>query len=473
MESKKELKKPITDCPICFCPLDDTAIQIENCEHKFCKECLQEHAKVNITDRKIPIPCPSANCKSTISFTTILDIVEDKALIEKYDNFALMNIFELNPDKLSWCPSAGCNYGFEYDKSITLFKCPMCSKTYCLKCRCEEHKGMTCEAYREKHQDKEFYDLAKQVNMKQCPKCQFWIEKNDGCNHMTCRCRYEFCYVCGKEGAVSHPHTELIRPIINNRENVNNNNQNHRNEIRQEQREFRNYERILDALNDSNISMNNTIVVNNNRFEPTERVYSSYNRNVIEIPISKPVNELPKKKDGTLDMRHKVNRDYVESVSMKDDDLPRKKDGTLDMRYKVNQSTVMSASTFNDNNSMFSNSFFRGYKNESKPINVLNNTGYSGPLKSDGTPDMRYSVNKNASSVNYSYSNQSSYTGPLKKDGTPDMRYSVNKSNFSNSSYSYSNSNSSYSNYSTGSYSGGPLKKDGTPDMRYACNRRK
>ncbi len=36
------------------------------------------------------------------------------------------------------------------------------------------------------------------------------------------------------------------------------------------------------------------------------------------------------------------------------------------------------------------------------------------PVKADGTPDMRYTVNKNA-------------TKPLKADGTPDMRFKANK----------------------------------------------
>jgi len=34
---------------------------------------------------------------------------------------------------------------------------------------------------------------------KKCPKCHHWIEKNDGCDHMTCRCSHQFCWVCSAD----------------------------------------------------------------------------------------------------------------------------------------------------------------------------------------------------------------------------------------------------------------------------------
>ena len=35
------------------------------------------------------------------------------------------------------------------------------------------------------------------ANTKKCPRCSTAIEKDEGCNHMSCRkCRYEFCWIC-------------------------------------------------------------------------------------------------------------------------------------------------------------------------------------------------------------------------------------------------------------------------------------
>jgi len=33
---------------------------------------------------------------------------------------------------------------------------------------------------------------------KVCPRCLFLVEKDSGCDHMTCQCGYEYCQICGE-----------------------------------------------------------------------------------------------------------------------------------------------------------------------------------------------------------------------------------------------------------------------------------
>lgn len=46
--------------------------------------------------------------------------------------------------------------------------------------------------------DADTFNLIKTNKYKMCPKCKFYVERTEGCNHMTCKCGNHFCYKCGK-----------------------------------------------------------------------------------------------------------------------------------------------------------------------------------------------------------------------------------------------------------------------------------
>lgn len=73
-----------------------------------------------------------------------------------------------------------------------------CGYDVCFNCGDEAHDPVSCDLMSKwktnGHEETVTY-ITKYT--KACPKCESLIEKNGGCNHMTCRkCKFEFCWLC-------------------------------------------------------------------------------------------------------------------------------------------------------------------------------------------------------------------------------------------------------------------------------------
>jgi len=107
------------------------------------------------------------------------------------DNYVLW-LQELHAPNPTYCPWEDClSYIPRFLIREDYAKCPFCKHRMCMGCKKKEHGGM-CQ------QDKKLKALIAKEGWKFCPSCEELVEKNYGCNHMTCRCGAEFCYVCGK-----------------------------------------------------------------------------------------------------------------------------------------------------------------------------------------------------------------------------------------------------------------------------------
>ena len=167
--------------------------------------CFENYIVNSINSGKVPIKCPYCN-KKDINEIYIKDSLiqnQKEELIEKFD----MNYFIMqHPDDISCCPTPGCNYFFVYEEGDDQFICPLCDNEYCLNYKTIWHEGKTCEEYKngiiannEKKLDDLFYKFVKGSKFKQCPYCKHWVEKNEGCNHIACKCGNHFCYNCGEK----------------------------------------------------------------------------------------------------------------------------------------------------------------------------------------------------------------------------------------------------------------------------------
>ena len=165
--------------------------------------CFDNYIKNSVLNNNIPIKCP--NCKKEVHPNFIYDSLrnsKNKKLVKKYEKFSMNNYLMNHKDSYSCCPTPGCEYMFCFEGGENHFICPLCNNEYCLFCKNEWHKGMTCQEYKdskdENKLDEKFKEFAQGQNYKICPKCKFWVEKTEGCNHMKCRCGADFCYKCGK-----------------------------------------------------------------------------------------------------------------------------------------------------------------------------------------------------------------------------------------------------------------------------------
>jgi len=103
---------------------------------------------------------------------------------------------------IRWCPAPDCIYCVE---NVNLSARPVickCTYVYCFKCGKEDHRPCDCKKADEwQSKNKSESENTRWILLftKMCPKCGKPIEKNQGCNHMTCRhksCGYEFCWLC-------------------------------------------------------------------------------------------------------------------------------------------------------------------------------------------------------------------------------------------------------------------------------------
>ena len=131
-----------------------------------------------------------------------------------YDTYLEIGLIEyLNKEKQTkQCPSPDCPNRFIPDPACReKFDCEGCKNEYCSYCLFNHNLAITCEQARIERDP----DLANEIaflewaseNSMQCASCGNAVERNDGCNHMTCKCGYEFCYVCGKQwGNITCPY---------------------------------------------------------------------------------------------------------------------------------------------------------------------------------------------------------------------------------------------------------------------------
>lgn len=95
-----------------------------------------------------------------------------------------------------YCPDQHCSLFIQPDKINRDSNTVSCSAGHemCVLCRGTPHPNdASCPQDRELQRTEE---LAEEEGWKRCPGCRAFVEHREACQHMTCRCGAQFCYVC-------------------------------------------------------------------------------------------------------------------------------------------------------------------------------------------------------------------------------------------------------------------------------------
>ncbi|XP_067369145.1 E3 ubiquitin-protein ligase RNF14-like isoform X2 [Channa argus] len=244
-QKQKVFANTVFDCSVCFMSLlGSECVQLLDCGHIFCQACLAEFCKVQIKEGTVRgVTCPQADCTASPTPAQVRSLVGEE-LFSRYDRLLLQSTLDSMSDVV-YCPRRFCGSAVFLEKSSTAALCSVCSFAFCVACRKTYHGPDDCtkkKAHRENDAQEvcanlpQSYEGMKALmddykngskerrrlldnrygrrvmlftveeclsdqwltsNSKSCPHCFCKIEKNGGCDIMTCsRCRQSFCWAC-------------------------------------------------------------------------------------------------------------------------------------------------------------------------------------------------------------------------------------------------------------------------------------
>ena len=204
-------------CAVCF---DEKAavdcVRFHSCGHTFCKGCIAGYFQSQVADGAVAeLLCPEPSCRAAATPAEVKAVLSEEDY-EAFERLSLQQSLQSMKDVFV-CPR--CEYpAILQEEGGRLAICGECHFSFCVECRCAWHGLSACAnlaarwrkagpAERDALTAKYGAKMVEEVQSaeliegttKPCVNCGTPIEKNGGCNHITCRhCRYQWCWLCGQ-----------------------------------------------------------------------------------------------------------------------------------------------------------------------------------------------------------------------------------------------------------------------------------
>lgn len=171
------------------------------CGHGCCSACWAALLQSITSERKTFVTCQFEGCNCSVPLTIFASAGLFNVDMSLF-NQQLVNDQTLLSKSIITCPNVKCSKILSnLDQSVGKFLCPHCSQSICMCCFDVEHFPLSCTeliVWKRTTETDNVINLRTGYDIKKCPQCQVIIQKNKGCNHMSCfACGYEFCWGCG------------------------------------------------------------------------------------------------------------------------------------------------------------------------------------------------------------------------------------------------------------------------------------
>ncbi|KAF3786598.1 putative E3 ubiquitin-protein ligase [Nymphaea thermarum] len=207
--------QPSINCDICIEVVPSDEATAMDCGHYFCNNCWTEHFIVKINEgQSRRIRCMAHKCNAICDEAVVRNLLSSKHpdVADRFERFLLESYIEDN-NKVKWCPSVPhCGNAIRVeDDSCCEVECT-CGMQFCFSCSSEAHSPCSClmwDLWTKKCKDESETINWMTVHTKPCPKCHKPVEKNGGCNLVSCLCGQAFCWLCGAATRREHTWTSI------------------------------------------------------------------------------------------------------------------------------------------------------------------------------------------------------------------------------------------------------------------------
>ncbi|KAF2836442.1 hypothetical protein M501DRAFT_979578 [Patellaria atrata CBS 101060] len=196
-------------CVVCLDTEEETSTVIHRlgCPgHHMCTDCLKESFERAMRfEGDYPPTCCGREELSFVQYYPLMD----PDFVRRYE--AKEEEYSVPQGERRYCSNSECTTFLSpeiHKKDTSRAKCPNCNTITCTECKSEvavSPNGETNSHHCEYTQEEVGFERAvREHRYQRCPNCDRVVELMEACNHITCVCDQEFCYICGEEWAGLH-----------------------------------------------------------------------------------------------------------------------------------------------------------------------------------------------------------------------------------------------------------------------------